>query len=187
MISCNLLSANFIHFQGRITNLDAIRETIRFIRKNDPQRKVKISMEFERESAQLNQFFAEDIDYYFVGKQFAPVNNWLTIDEALSGASKMITNCAFLISIWGTNGSKVVKVINGKIVENTLTTSKCYPPKKVIDTNAAGDTYLAAFLFDIIVNANSVDKAIKFASKIAGIKVGMEGYEELDQCKDLEM
>lgn len=181
MKKCDLLSAHWIHFEGRMHNLPAIKETIRYIRRNDPAHRVKISFELEQESADLNAFFEEEIDVFFVGRQFSPVNGWKSLDEALAESAKRIKRSADLICIWGTDGSKVVKVNNGEIMAGSLAIAPCYPPKKkVVDTCAAGDAYLASVIFDMVVNGNSVGDAINFGSKVAGVKVGLHGYEQLD-------
>lgn len=160
-------------------DLDVLKSTIKYIRSNDPNRFITLSFEFEQTNEKLNCMFEEDIDFFFVGRQFAPTNGWADVDDVLKGAAKKIKGEAYVISIWGAGGSKIARVSKGEIVANSVHSVSSYPPPKVVDTCGAGDTYLAATIFDIVVNGSDPASAIDFASRVAGAKVGISGYNEL--------
>lgn len=88
---------------------------------------------------------------------------------------------------------------NGNVVQ-----SPAFPPQKVTDTLGAGDTFNAAVLYylnkskaefiskysDIeslkyarveFIDKTVLQEAITFACRVAGAKVGLRGYDGLDQ------
>ncbi|XP_074596188.1 ketohexokinase-like [Brevipalpus obovatus] len=177
---CDILNAHWIHFEGRYVNMESILETIRYIRSKDTERKITISFELEQPDKRLEAIFEEDIDYLFIGKQFAPHFGWNNIDEMLHrAADKIIGNC-WLVCIWGLLGSKVAKVSKRKIIDK-VHFAPAYLQSKVLDTCGAGDTFLAATIFDIIVNKSHPGKAINFGSRVAGAKVAIHGFKQLDE------
>lgn len=84
-----------------------------------------------------------------------------------------------IVCPWGTDG---VAALDSN---DTLFTAEAYPPDIVVDSLGAGDTFAAALIFALYQNY-SVSFAIEFASRLAGIKVGFFGYDQIgERFKDL--
>lgn len=79
-----------------------------------------------------------------------------------------------IICPWGTDG---VAALDSS---DNLFTSDAYPPPLVVDSLGAGDTFAAASIFSLYRNY-SLDFAIQFASRIAGMKVGFFGYDQIHE------
>ena len=56
--------------------------------------------------------------------------------------------------------------------------NEAYPPKKVIDTLGAGDTFIGAYLYAVSCNM-TIRNCMNFASKVAGFKVGTMGFDSI--------
>lgn len=88
--------------------------------------------------------------------------------------------------------------------------SSAFPPRKVTDTLGAGDTFNAAVLYYLnkskaefmtkysglksceharmkFIDEQVLQKAITFACRVAGAKVGLRGYDGLDQLDILQV
>ena len=59
-----------------------------------------------------------------------------------------------------------------------LHVSPSFPPKQLIDTLGAGDTFNAAIIH-MMSRGASVRESVTYACKLAGTKCGMEGFEDL--------
>ena len=69
--------------------------------------------------------------------------------------------------------------------QGQLVTSPCFPPEKLCDTLAAGDTFNAATIYALAKGKTLAD-AITFGCKIAGAKCGMQGIKGLKDVKFTE-
>ena len=63
-----------------------------------------------------------------------------------------------------------------------IATSPAFPPVKLVDTLAAGDTFIAATLTAMTLGRDLQD-SITYGCKIAGAKCGMHGLEGLRNCE----
>ena len=87
---------------------------------------------------------------------------------------------ATVICAWGEQGAvAMTKCTSGA---RELVTSHAFPPEVLVDTLAAGDTFIGSTICQL-VEGKSVGDAIKFGCRVAGAKCGMKG---LDGIKDLE-
>lgn len=77
-----------------------------------------------------------------------------------------------IICPWGTDG---VAALDS---DDNFFTAEAYPPDVVVDSLGAGDTFAAAIIFALYQNY-SLNFAIRFASQLAGMKVGFFGYDEI--------
>lgn len=81
---------------------------------------------------------------------------------------------AVIIAPWGEDGSMA------RCSDGTIVKSKAYPPKEVLDSTGAGDSFIAATVFSLS-SGKSVAESIEFGNQIAGAKCGMMGYRGLDK------
>lgn len=69
--------------------------------------------------------------------------------------------------------------------DDNLFTAEAYPPDIVVDSLGAGDTFSAGIIYALQQN-DSVNSAILFASRLAGMKVGFFGYDRIrENCANL--
>ncbi|RWS01225.1 ketohexokinase-like isoform X2 [Dinothrombium tinctorium] len=172
----------WIHFEGR--NVLQARNMIKHIRKIDSQRKITVSVEIEKPREVLKEFFDEDIDYLFVGKDFSSYCGYDTPEDACDRLIQILSPGITVICPWGERGVSAAKRLADGRKQNFY--SPIFSPKfGVVDTLGAGDTCIAAIVFAITVLAYTVKEAIKFGCRVAGAKCGMHGFERLHEFKNL--
>lgn len=87
--------------------------------------------------------------------------------------TKFLCFCrAIVICAWGEDGA-IAGTSDGQTYISPI-----FPPERVIDTLAAGDTFNAATIFALSSN-KSLEEAITFGCQVAGAKCGMKGFTEL--------
>jgi ketohexokinase len=59
-----------------------------------------------------------------------------------------------------------------------------FPPPKLVNTVGAGDTFNASVVHQL-VSGKPLKDAVTFACKVAGVKCGLDGYEDLRAELDL--
>lgn len=79
-----------------------------------------------------------------------------------------------IICPWGTDGVAALDA------DDNFFTAQSYPPDVVVDSLGAGDTFAAAIIYALYQNY-SIDFAIRFASRLAGMKVGFYGYDRIGE------
>lgn len=175
-------SYQWIHAELR-RNVSDIIEMIRYIRKNDDTGELTVSLELESERENGHTVLDEDIDYFFVSKDYLRSKGCSTISQSLDTFNQLLKRKDKLITVvipWGDVGAMAGRIQNGRIVYQTFSPS--VPPKdgKVIDTCGAGDSFIAAFIFASTVQRETLEKATQFACKFAGAKCGTHGNSGLD-------
>lgn len=75
-----------------------------------------------------------------------------------------------LICAWGEDGAW------GKDKDGTLHHSPGFPPERIVETLAAGDTFNAGIVFSL-VNGNSLQSSLLYACRLAGFKCGIQGLD----------
>ncbi|XP_015795591.1 ketohexokinase-like [Tetranychus urticae] len=180
-VKYDLVNYDWIHVESR-NNIKGIIDMVRYVRSKQTAGSSKpvISVELETDHEGLSQVFDEKIDYYFVERDFGHLKGWKDLDETIQETCKLVKNEAYVIFVWGDEGSRIAKVSNGKIIGPVGSTPIFNPKSKVVDTCGAGDTFLAATVFDILIRGSKPEDAIVFGSKIAGAKVAMQGYHDLE-------
>ena len=73
-----------------------------------------------------------------------------------------------MICAWGEDGAA------GRQGNNPLVSSPIFPPAKVVDTLAAGDSFNAGTIH-ALSSGKTLQEALVFGCKVAGVKVGMRG------------
>lgn len=89
------------------------------------------------------------------------------------GFFSLILISAKLICPWSIEGA--IAVDNET---DTHYSALARPPAKVVDSLGAGDTFVAACIHSLCQRA-SLQQSIEFGCRIAGAKVGFEGYDQI--------
>ncbi|XP_032678939.1 ketohexokinase-like [Odontomachus brunneus] len=199
---------SWIHFEGR--NLDQVLAMIRRVKNyndllNDTHDRdiknrdspIMISVELERPSPELLDLLPH-ADVVFVSKDFAKNQGVESMSEMLNNIGPNVKSRAAIICTWAEKGA-IACIASGNVVQ-----SPAFPPRKVMDTLGAGDTFNAAVLYYLnrskaefankccnvknleyarmeFIDETVLQKAITFACRIAGAKVGLRGFDGLDQ------
>ncbi|KAG8007215.1 Ketohexokinase [Nibea albiflora] len=58
--------------------------------------------------------------------------------------------------------------------------SDAFPPKNLVDTLGAGDTFNAAVIYTLS-NGGSLQDALTFGCRVAGRKCGFHGYDRIGE------
>lgn len=163
----NLDDYSWIHFEGR--NTFEIEKMITYIREERPS--MKISIELEKPCRELLKLVPM-ADLVFVGKDFSIPNGWNDMENTLEQMKSHIKPSASVICTWGEKGAMAMGP------NDAIYYSPAHTPEKVMDTLGAGDTFCAAAIHSIL-KEHSLKEATEFACYIAGVKVGMSGYDNL--------
>ncbi|XP_046383268.1 ketohexokinase-like [Ischnura elegans] len=181
----NFSDYSWIHFEGR--NIDAITTMMDLIRDwRDENGSGKsdfptISVELEKPKPGLLSL-AKHADVIFIGKDFALYHGWNAMETAIEGMSSHVSDGAVIVCTWGEQGCSATYLVslNGNGVKDGVIAKEvfhcqAYPPREVVDTLAAGDTFVSGFIRAVSAEL-PLPKALEFASKLAGAKVGMRGF-----------
>lgn len=85
--------------------------------------------------------------------------------------ASLLTNSATIICPWGVDGAIALDAKSG-----VYYSANAYPPKQVVDSLGAGDTFVAATIHHMCAG-HSLGESIDFGCRIAGAKVGLIGYD----------
>ena len=164
-------------------NANDIREFIRKIRSEDLGRKITISVEIEKPFESRTVFLQDDVDYFFVSKDYAKMKGANDLKEAIELLTDLATkgnldddrNPTNVIVAWGESGAATC-TINGKNSRSDITYSPAFTPKTgVVDTTGAGDAFIAAVIFARQLLKLDMKGSIGFGCKFAGAKCGVMG------------
>lgn len=170
----NLGNYDWIHFEGRrneaeIVKMIAIVEEFNSTRSSN--NKIAVSMELEKPRKSLFQLL-DKADVVFTSKDFAKFLGFSSPSETVKYLRSEIKPGAKIICAWGTEGAY------GVGPDGEVKHSNAYPAEKVVDTLGAGDTFVAGAIFSLIRGA-SVEDALIFACRLAGLKCTMNGNDGL--------
>jgi ketohexokinase len=167
-----------IHFEGR--NVEEVKKMISFIRRSDPMREIKISIELELAKNELLDLLNQDVDIFFVERDFVSLLNCTNIDETIKVIAQRVHSTAIVICPWAESGAKAIDNQNKQICS-----SPAFKPKTgVVDTLGAGDTFLAATLFALQILNYKLQEAIEFGCRVAGAKCGAHGFQHLHKFQE---
>lgn len=137
--------------------------------------KISISIEIEKPKSHLEELLKHG-DVLFIGKDFAQMYGYKSMDATIKGLGQIIKPSTILICAWGEKGASV------RNIDGSFAFSSTYPPEKVIDTLGAGDTFVAATI-SILICKKTPAEAINFGCKVSGFKCGLHGFEGLNKFR----
>ncbi|KAI5712734.1 hypothetical protein M8J75_010789 [Diaphorina citri] len=167
----------WIHFEGR-RNTSAISAMMRRVihyneeERSENQPRVRLSVELEKANRTQLLDLIPLCDVSFVGKDFATSQAYSTMSDTIRLLKPSLSPGSQLVVAWGDRGAMGVSK-DGKIVQ-----SIAYTPTEIVDTLGAGDTFVAATIFQL-VNGGSLQESITFGCKLAGAKIAIEGLKNL--------
>ncbi|MGM0563143.1 MAG: PfkB family carbohydrate kinase [Pseudomonadota bacterium] len=156
----------WIHFQAR-ANVDDVRAMAEHTRHTRQTHQV-LSIEIEKPHEGVAAL-APLADVLFCSKDYARHLGCESPEEMLAlarqqGASDLI------VCPWGTRGAVAEDAAGRRY------SSPAFPPETVVDTVGAGDTFNAGFI-DARCRGLDIEASLIHACRLAGKKVGQEGFE----------
>lgn len=160
---------------------------IRHVRKTTSGNRIPISVEIEVPATVREAVFQEDVDFFFVSKDYAKWKGARSHTESLEKVLPMIpveTRKTVLICAWGDTGARAAVIESSKIARQV--SSPSFPPRSgLVDTTGAGDSFIAATIFALMVLQQDLEQAIAFGCRFAGAKCGTLGNQGLDNFEQL--
>ncbi|XP_055493308.1 ketohexokinase isoform X2 [Leucoraja erinacea] len=166
----DLSQYKWIHWEGRngSEQVAMIQQVVQYNANVSVEQRITISVEIEKPREELYQLFGHG-DVVFVSKDVARHFGFNSASEAVKGFYSRVKPGAHLICAWAEEGADTMG-------PNGLFHSNAFPPKKLVDTLGAGDTFNAAVIFELH-NGKSIQEALTFGCQIAGKKCGFQGYD----------
>ncbi len=160
--SINLAEVDWLHFEGR--NVAELEKMLRRAQEIAPQLPLSIEVEKEREGMEallpLADLLLFSHDY---AKGRGAQNGAEFLQQTAAKGLKAMLTCT-----WGEKGAYAIE-------RNTdLYHAPAHTPAKVIDTLGAGDVFNAGIIAQL-VQGESLENALTAATRLAGIKCGVEG------------
>ncbi|XP_064597235.1 ketohexokinase-like [Liolophura sinensis] len=161
----------WMHFEGRPAAAE-IKKMLAYVDDYNASvgesKRITTSVELEKPRPQLGMLF-NTADYVFVSKDYARHHGYDNKEDALNAFFTRIRPGATLILPWGEHGAVAMKK------EGEIIYTPAFPPESIVDTLGAGDTFIASTIYNIS-NGIGLREAITFGCKLAGAKVGMNGF-----------
>jgi ketohexokinase len=157
---------DWVHFEGR-----NVPETRRMLERLTALRyKGTISLEVEKPRDGIDDIIPL-ADVVMFSRVFAESRDLKSGDRLLQAIRPMAPHAVMACS-WGEVGGCIVK-------EGELYTSPAFPPERVVDSVGAGDAFNAGLIHALLAGREAAD-ALEFACRLAGHKVGQQGFAQLD-------
>jgi sugar/nucleoside kinase (ribokinase family) len=178
---------SWIHMEAR-KNASEIVKMIRFAISSAAASgtTLKMSIEIEKPSKSREVYFTEDIDYYFISKDYAKWKGANDSSQSIEVVAKMFPKdrTVVIICAWAEMGARAAVVECGRIT--TQFSSPAFTPRTgVIDTTGAGDSFVGATVFALQVLQYDPGQAITFGCRFAGAKCGVMGNNGLEHFEQL--
>ena len=157
---------DWFHFEGR--NVPVVRQMLLDTRQRCAGQSISLEIEKEREA--IDDLFPL-ADILLFSKSFVTGRGFNNAPEFFDVIKRCITD-SILVCTWGEQGAWV------RDMNNTEHHVPAYPPSRVVDTLAAGDTFNAGLIHSL-TRGHTLLEAANHASQLAGVKVGQIGIDEL--------
>ncbi|KAK0092993.1 hypothetical protein PV326_000168 [Microctonus aethiopoides] len=143
----NLDDYSWIHFEGRRCNVPRILTFMQSIecynenlKATSPNKQtITVSVELEKASSELLDLLPY-ADVAFISKDFACDRGFSNMSETIRNIARDVKSGATIICAWGDRGAMA------RTPDSTIVQSPAFPPKKIVDSLGAGDTFTAAIL-----------------------------------------
>ncbi len=156
---------DWIHFEGRA--ISETKQMLNWCKSQFPH--IPISVEIEKHRDNIDTLF-NLADIYFYSQAYANLHGFDDPQKFLEHQQYESPNAA-LICAWGEDGAYA-------LIGDDHFHSSPYRTKPIIDTLGAGDTFNAAVI-QARLDEFSWQASLEFASKLAGIKCGRVGFDNL--------
>lgn len=157
---------DWFHFEGR--NVAAVKQMLLDAQQRRGDQTVSLEIEKEREN--INDLLPL-ADILLFSKSFATGRGFNNAPEFLEVIRRHAPD-AMLVCTWGEQGAWA------RDNNNREFHVPAYPPPRILDTLAAGDTFNAGIIHTISSGA-TLREAVEHACQLAGKKVGQTGIEDL--------
>lgn len=157
---------DWLHFEGR--NIPETLSMMRRVREQQPA--LPISLEVEKPREDIETLFPH-ADLILFSADAARQQGY-TGAQLLTETRKLAAN-ADIVCTLGSQGA-VAQSRYGHCIR-----SDAFPPRRLVDTLAAGDTFNAAMI-DAFLRDLPLSEALRFACLLAGNKCGQTGLHDLD-------
>lgn len=158
---------DWFHFEGR--NLTETEKMLRDLKRDIIDQPVSIEIEKDRDGIESLFPYA---DVLFFSRHYATKQDYHSADAFLH-AIRASSGSAILVCSWGDRGAYACDQ------DGNLFHSPAFVPPVVIDTIGAGDTFNAGFI-NAILDGQTIESALISACKLAGRKVGQNGFARLN-------
>ncbi|NXN97701.1 KHK Ketohexokinase, partial [Rhinopomastus cyanomelas] len=167
----DLSQYKWIHWEARnaAEQVAMIRRVQQYNQSQPVAQRVRISVEVEKPREELLPLMGLG-EVVFISKDLAQHLGYSSGPEALQGLHSCVQPGATLICAWAEMGADAMEP-DGKLLH-----SDAFPPKTLVDTLGAGDTFNAAVIF-ALSSGKSLQDALTFGCRIAGKKCGIQGFD----------
>lgn len=170
----NLQDYSWIHFEGR--NMANVKEMIRYTKNNCPE--LPVSVEVEKVGRNYEELIPL-ADVVLMSKDIAKANGASSKEDAIDIFRSRLGVGAKLICAWGELGGVALDA------DGSVYNCPAFPPPNgVVDTIGAGDTFNGAIIASLNLG-HSLEKALITACKVAGAKVGVRGFQGLQEVFEI--
>jgi len=157
---------DWLHFEGR--NVPETLSMMRQVREQLPA--LPVSLEVEKPRQNIETLFPH-ADLILFSADVARQHGF-TAEELLTETRKLAANADIVCTLGGKGA--VAQSRHGQCIR-----SKAFPPQRLVDTLAAGDTFNAAMI-DAFLRDVPLAEALRFACQLAGNKCAQAGLHGLD-------
>eukprot|EP00054_Salpingoeca_dolichothecata_P019111 m.118539 g.118539 ORF g.118539 m.118539 type:complete len:317 (+) comp23130_c0_seq3:52-1002(+) len=169
----DLTKVSWVHFEGR--PVDILLPLMMYVHEEKSKLSHKLTVSVEIEKKRKNMTMEDVIpfaDVVFFGKDFATSRNFLNAKDCLEHFYSSAKESTKMICAWGEAGAACMS-------SEGYFHQPAFKPTKVVDTLGAGDTFNGAAIVAMAKGA-SLQDALTFACRVAGLKVGIDGFQIRD-------